>query len=326
MSWERYTSQNTGLEIRLQSGAVAAPIIGYCHDASLGVVGFYITKSPVCLLSMTPMVQFVNTDIAWDISASMSATSTLDTYSIAFGGGGVTDITDAAWSGDKTGTVQYNAVGAYTVTATVTDVLGATSKPAKLTIQIVEIAERVYIGTTDSGVFILTPDGGPTASNSGLSGAQLNVRSLRVHPAYRDLPAGQQHVWIATRDGVSYSTDGAATWANISKATLGTPMNSAGDDPAPATADLDQIDIAFDPQDVNRVYVLRTTATRAWLFVSEDYGANWSNVQVYGCWRRGPRNRPISTPATRSKRLRPTGPTSFTGRRVAAAGYFSNTT
>lgn len=280
-TWDRYRNQNlTGLEIRVQSGAVAAPIIGYCDDEELGVVEAYLVKPPVCKLSAIPLVQFVGEDIDWDISESRSSTSTLDTYNIDFGGGGVTNITDADWSGAKTGTVQYDAVGTYTVTATVTDVLDDTSKPAKLTIQIVAKEQRVYIGTTDAGVFVLTPSTAATASNSGLSGDQLKLRDIKLHPAYKDLPAGQQHVWIATADGVSYSTDGAATWTNISKTDLGLPVNTAGDSPAPITTDLDQVGIAFDPQDAGRVYVLRTTAERAWLYWTDDSGATWANHQV----------------------------------------------
>lgn len=279
--FDRYRNQNpTSLEIRIRSGAIAAPIVGYCDDPDIGVVKTYLDKAPVCKLTMTPNPQFPNTNITWDISQSSSATSSLDTYDISFGGGGVSDISGAAWSGAKTGTVQYNAVGVYTVTATVTDVLAETSKPAKLTVTIIVLEGRCYIGTTDSGLFILTPSAGPTASNTGLSGDQLKFRTVRVHPAYRDLAAGQVHLWAPTADGLSYSVDGGGNWANISKTTLGTPENAAGDSPAPAAADLDQIDVWFDPQDPRRVYLLRTTATRTWLYYSDDYGVTWSNEQV----------------------------------------------
>ena len=79
----------------------------------------------------------------------------------------------------------------------------------------------------------------------------LNHELPLADAAYRQLLA----------DGISYSTNGGVNWANISKATLGTPENAAGDDPAPVTADLDQIDLSFDPQDSRRLYLLRTTAS-----------------------------------------------------------------
>jgi Neuraminidase (sialidase) len=103
-----------------------------------------------------------------------------------------------------------------------------------------------------------------------------------MHPAYKHLPTGQQHLWATTEDGVAYTTDGAANWTVISEATLGTPVNDAGDSPAPTAANLENIDLAFCPQDPRRVYVLRTWASpkRTWLYKTDDYGATWVNAQV----------------------------------------------
>lgn len=281
-TWDRYKNTNpTGLEIRVRSGGTFHPR-SYCDDPTLGPVGIYVAKEPVCKLSMTPNPQFSNTNIAWDISDSVSSTGTIDTFDIAWGGTtDIGDLADQAWASDpKTGNVQYTTPGTYTVTATVTDLLGKTSKEAKLTVTIIELEATAYIGTTDGGLFTLTPTAGPTAANTGLSGDQLKFRAVHIHPAYKDLASNQIHLWACTADGVSYSADGGGSWTNISKATLGAPENAAGDDPAPATADLDQIDIAFDPQDVNRVYLRRGTATRTWLYWTEDYGANWDNESV----------------------------------------------
>jgi hypothetical protein len=226
----------------------------------------------------------VDTDIAWDISQSRSTTGTIDEFFIDWGGTtDIGDLSNQAWASDpKTGNVQYTTVGTYTVEAYVVDLLNEKSKRAKIEIQIVEPVERVYIGTSDSGVFVMDDGGTPTASNSGLSGDDLDVRAIRLNPHYADLPQGQQHVWLCAKTGLAYSTDGASTWTKISEATLGTPTNTAGDDPAPASSDLDQIDLCFDPQDSRRLYLLRTTSTRAWLYTSSDYGASWSNTQVGG--------------------------------------------
>ena len=176
----------------------------------------------------------------------------------------------------------YNAVGTYTVEAFVTDLLGTESQHCISTIEIVETEERAYVGSTDLGVFVMIDGATPVASNTGLSGDQLKLRALRLHPAYADLTGDQQHVWAATKDGVSYSTDGAANWVNISKATLGEPVNTVADSPAPVTADLDQLDICFCPQDQRRVYLYRFTVTpkRVWEYVSDDYGLTWGNTQV----------------------------------------------
>ena len=180
------------------------------------------------------------------------------------------------------GNVIYDDLGTYTVEAYVKDVLTTESQHVFITVEIVLPDERAYIPSTDLGVFVMIDGATPVASNTGLSGDQLKLRPLRLHPAYADLTGSKQHVWVATKDGVSYSTDGAANWTNISKADLGTPVNTAEDSPAPATADLDQLDVCFDPQDPARVYIVRFTTTpeRTWLYKSDDYGESWSNVQA----------------------------------------------
>lgn len=284
MSWERYKTTKTGLEVRSLTGGVINPR-SYCDDPTIGTIGIYITKGPVCKLKMTPVRQFPNTNIAWDISGSGSATGTIDTFDITWGG--TTDIGNLSsqdWSSDpQTGNVQYTTVGTYTATATVTDLLGVTSEPCTVEIEIVDDFpdQRLYIGTTDAGVYYRDPgDSDVTASNTGLTGGDLLLRSLRINPAYSDLPLGQQHLWACNENGVIYTTDGGATWTEISEATLGTPTNTAGDSPAPSASDPDNIDLWFDPTDPDRVYVLRTTSTRTWLYWSDDYGDTWDNEQV----------------------------------------------
>lgn len=284
-TWDRYkNTEATGLELSLYSGATFYPR-SYCDDPTLGAIGVYVTKEPFCKLKLTPVVQFINTDIAWDISQAGSTTSTVDEFSIEWGGTtDIGDLTAQDWSSDpKTGNVQYTSAGTYLVEAYVDDLLGSRSKRCKATVQIINEyvnLGRAYVGTTNGGLFILTPDGAVAAANTGLTGNHVNFRSVRLHPAYRELPAGQQHLWAATQDGLAYTVDGATSWTLIAKADLGTPENAAADSPAPATADLDQIDVWFDEQDAARVYALRTTATRAWLYYTDDYGSSWSNEQI----------------------------------------------
>lgn len=286
--WDRYKGAiQTGLDVQLLTGPIFNPR-SYCDDPTVGPVGIYISKGPVCHLDLDPQTQFTNTNIAWDISASGSTTSTIDTFDIAWGG--ATDIGDLVaqdWSSDpKSGNVQFTTVGTYEVVATVTDLLGAVSSPVKMTVTIKDVPTGpIYIsaiGATNEGVYKYTLAGGLVFSSTGLSAGHLDARPIRIHPAYKDLPAAQQHVWIPTADGVAFSIDGAANWTVISKATLGTPANDAGDSPAPVTADLDQIDLCFDPQDPKRVYVVRTTTSplRVWLYKTDNYGTTWSNTQV----------------------------------------------
>lgn len=280
MTWERYAnSEETGFESKLETGGIFVAR-AYCDDSS--ATGIYTTKPPVCKLKVTPRTQVLGSAIAWDISQSHSATSTIADYDIDFGGGGVSNISGASWAGSKTGSVTYDDVGTYTIEAYVTDLLGAESNHVFIEVEIVEPTERLYIGTSDLGLFVMDNGGTPAASNSGLSGDDLKLRAVRLHPAYADLAADRQHVWLVTKTGLAYSTNGGSSWTKISEATLGTPANTAGDDPAPAASDPDNIDLAFDPQDRDRLYLLRTTASplRAWLYKSDDYGATWSNTQV----------------------------------------------
>lgn len=287
MVWDRYTQSPTGIEGEIWSGRIFKARY-FCDDEDVGTpVAIFATKPPVCHLQLTPRVQFLGEPIAWDIGESRSATSTILDFDIDWGG--ATDIGDLSgelWASDPlTGDVVYDAVGTYTVEAFVTDLLGTESQHCVSTVEIVEAEtdNRAYIGSTDLGVFVMINGATPVASNTGLSGDHLKLRAIRAHPTYADLPGAQQHVWIATKAGVSYSTDGAANWTNITEATLGTPVNTAADDPAPTAADLDQLDICFDPQDQQRVYLLRFTTTpneRTWLYKSDDYGATWGNTQI----------------------------------------------
>lgn len=288
-SWERYKSLTTGFEVvNVELGKIA-DFRSFCDDSDIGPIGVYVAKAPVCKLSLVPTVQFPAVNIAWDISDSMSATSTIATFDISWGGAtDIGDLSAQSWSGDPlSGNVQYDSEGTYTVQASVTDLLGEQSKTVKVTVNIVEFVNsqtRAYIGTTDAGIFIDQPASEPTASNSGLSSGHLNFRAMRLNPVYKPLPTDQHHIFVATEDGIGYSFDGAAAWSVIAKAALGVPANDAGDSPAPATADLDQIDIAFDPLDPYHIIMLRTIADRAWIYESFDYGATWQNSQIGSAW------------------------------------------
>lgn len=286
-TWDRYKNKETGFEIRSFVGANFQPRF-YCDDPDGGV---YTTKAPVAKLKMTPVVQFINTNIAWDVSESDSASGTIDTWDLNFGGGGASNLTAQDWSTDpKTGNVQYTTVGTYTAQLTMTDTGGNVSQSAKLTINIVDTIglAKAYIVTSDSGVFTYVPGGSPTAANTGLSGGDLNNASGKLNPHSKHLGNSQHHHWSVSDNGLVYSVDGRATNSTISKATMGNPTNTAGDASPPTTSDLDEAAITFDPQDWRRVYVLRVTdATwnasndpRAFLYWSDDYGATWSSFGI----------------------------------------------
>ncbi len=288
--WDRYKSNITGLEIVVQKRTRFRPRF-YCDDQN-GVV--YLTKAPVAVLSLVPTTQFTNANIAWTVDQSISATGTLDTFDLTFGGGGATDLTGQDWSVDPlTGNVQYTSTGRFTVTLYVTDTGGNRSQAARQIVTIVdeanhEIISKIYIATSDTGIFTYTSGNAPATANAGLSGGDLNVNSGRLHPVIAVLPAALQHYWFACDTGVIYSTDGAATWTKITKATLGDPTNTAQDASPPDTDDLDEIAIEFDTFELRRVYVLRVTnstwnasnESRAFLYWTDDYGATWTSFGI----------------------------------------------
>lgn len=132
--------------------------------------------------------------------------------------------------------------------------------------------EMVFVGSTDSGVFLKNWGQSPTVKNTGLSGTELNIRCLQMNPITKD-------VWICHQAGLAYSSDDGNTWTDVTAADLGDPVNTAGDSPAPVTADLDNIWLSFDES--GTAYLLRTwdSPQRAWLYTADSTLA-WSNTQV----------------------------------------------
>ena len=286
-TWDRYKEPNSGLEIRAWVGGRFRPRF-YCDDPTGGV---YETKAPVAKLKLTPKIQFINTNIAWDVSESDSATGTIDEFDLTFGGGGATNLTAQDWAVDpKTGNVQYTTTGQYTVSLVVRDTLGNQSQAAEQQVFIVDLQAigTVFIATDDGGLYKYSAGGSPAASNGALSGGDIQFASGRLNPHYRRLAVGYTHYWAATANGISYSTDGGQNWLTIPNAVLGDPTNTAGDGSPPGTDDLDNIAVQFDPQDPRRVYLLRATDStwngandpRLFLFWSDNYGLTWSSFGV----------------------------------------------
>lgn len=291
-TWDRYKAPAsgptvTGLEIIARVGGRFQPRF-YCDDPLGGV---FTTKAPVAKLKLTPKVQFINTNIAWDVSESDSATGTIDEWDLNFGGGGATNLSAQDWAIDpKTGNIQYTTVGQYTASLVVRDTLGNQSMAAEQQVFIVDLQtiNRVYIATDDSGLFVYDAGGTPTASNGTLTGGDIQFASGKLNPHFAHLPTSQHHWWGATANGISYTLDGGTTWATITNATLGDPTNTAGDGSPPDTDDLDNIAINYDPQDPRRVYLTRATdstwnasfSPRVFLYWSDDYGAAWSSFGV----------------------------------------------
>lgn len=277
-TWDRYTSKTTGFKVRvLKEGNFTSR--SYCDDVDATDV--YTSKPPVAMIELDPIVQFVNVNVGWDVSNSRHPTGTIDTYDIDFGDGIISDVTAAAWSGAKTGNVQYTVPGYWTVTCTVTDTLGIISTPAKVQVHIVDDMDGLgyfYTGTTDVGPYYVDSAGAADISEN-LTGDWLKLRSLKLHPQFRSLTRSLQHIWIATAAGIALSDNGGTDdWTLFTLAAMGEPNNATTE----TSADLDVIDLAFDPTDWKTIAVFRTaTGTGvSWLYVTNDYGTTWTNYKA----------------------------------------------
>lgn len=296
-TWERYTSNITGFETRAYTGKVFNPR-HYCDDPSGGV---YTTKNPVAKLSMTPTVQFINTNIAWDVSESDSASGTIDTFDITWGG--TTDIGDLSaqdWSVDPlTGNVQYTTAGTYTATLYVTDTGGLRSQAATVTIDIVDTVAlaRAFIYATDGAnqvAWYYDPGGSPDKlPRTGLgidwtNAAGMTLNSGILNPQFAVLATTAQHLWLSSTAGTARSVDSGTTWQDLD-GNFDDPTNSAADGTPPTYDDLDAQAVQFDAQSPQRVYSLQATDStwngsndpRIYLYWSDNYGGGYTDP---GSW------------------------------------------
>ncbi len=254
---------------------------GYCDDA----IVVYLTKPPICKLTLTPRSQGPNINIAWDISGSRAPTGTIDTFDISWGG--TTDIGNLVgqdWAVDpKTGNVQFLFPGRYYVRATVTDTLGVRSQPCILVVTVLEgiiptINTYIFAASDIDGIFLLL-GGAATDLTVALSTNHKKIRDLTINPLNAQSPLNQINLAASTAAGVIITPNGGTTWTTVSKAQLGDPVNTAGDLITPVTADLDQSSIRYSANG-NQIWLMRETATRFWSYLSEDNGATWTNFQV----------------------------------------------
>ena len=281
MSFELYQGNFSLIENVVDVG-LNFQIRSYCDDATV----VYLTKPPLCKLTLTPRTQGANLNIAWDISNSRAPTGTIDTFTIQWGG--PTDIGDLIavdfGAGPTSGNVQYTSEGRFTVRATVIDTLGVTGAPCRQVVQIGASQTNIFIFivTDDSGVWFYTQENNAMVQRSnGLTGAFLEGRGLVINPLSDSLPLNQVVIWIATLGGPAFTIDGGLNWSTILQSTMGVPVNDAGDSPAPAIGDLEIIDVMLNPVTPSEVsFLLVDDTDRTWVYTTTDGGASFNNVQA----------------------------------------------
>jgi len=183
-------------------------------------------------------------------------------------------VSNGAWPG--AGNVDhplggYALPGTYTITLTVTDLLGATGT-AEQQVEIIDCTVddlEAFVGCGGSGVWH-TANGGLSWEERG--GGVLEgvvVHDLKVHPF--TLGTGEYELWAATAKGLYKSVDSAASWER-----LVLPDPDGGDDEPTAAS------IVCSTEEPDEVYVLAyktVPSNRVWLYRTTDKGETWTWIQ-----------------------------------------------
>ena len=262
-------------EMAFDTLVIAGPIVSprfFCCTAG-NVVG--VTKEPVAVIELTPTVICLGDAMAYDSGSSFDPDGAVASQAWDFGDGN----TSAAVSGPHT----YTATGTYTVTLTVRDGTGLDGSAYARVLVIDcdaegDIASELFVGHKTAGAFYRSMDGAWAARNTGLTGNWLNIRDLKMSPHYKYGPSTTRHVWIATQAGIAHSEDDMVTWT-LHYADLGDPYNGESGAAQVAKAALDWYCIAFSPYK-DEVFILAGTATRSWVYWTDDYGITWNSWQV----------------------------------------------
>ena len=264
----RLQSSRMAFEAKITLGPVVSPRFFCCTAGNeTGVV-----KEPVAIINISPVTLCVNDSITYDGTASYDPDGAVTTYAWTFG--------DAGTSAAASGAHQYTAVGVYTVTLTVTDGTGLQgSAYGQVTVIDCTVPPwfEIYAGHKAAGPYYFSTAGAWSSKATGLTGNWLNIRCMRMNPFKKYGALGSREVWVATQAGVAYSIDDMATWTQL---TMDNPRNTEGAFPAPQVSQLDWYTIAFNPMYENEVYILAGTATRAWVYWTEDGRTTWDNWQV----------------------------------------------
>ncbi len=241
----------------------------YCciSGTSIGVA-----KDPVAMLHLSAGRVCIGDAITADYSLSWSPSSTIATWSIDWGDG---NVSGAAWPG--AGTVAHPGGGyaldiTYTVTLTVTDLLGATGI-AQVQVEVIDctVAEiDLFAGCGDSGPW-KTETGGLAWSDVDY-GVLDGVRIHDLKANWFTIGTESVEVWTATEDGVYTSTAGSV-WVRKALPLPGAYLV----EPMPVAITCSK----YDPLEV---YVLATSeAGVSWLYRTVDAGETWTYIEISCC-------------------------------------------
>jgi hypothetical protein len=301
--WDRFKNDNlTGFETEVQSGAVWYPM-AYCDDPDMEGVYVGDGKPPVCKLSLDPVTQHLNEPIAWDISTSMSSTSTIEEFSIDWGGDtDIGNLSNQDWFSDPlSGEVVYDEVGIYEVEAWVVDLLGVESQHVFITVEITppepEPSGLAAAGSGGSFYSAATLGGTWTERITGLTEGQLDFEDFIVDPFSFDLNEfvydPDTVILHGSGPGFSvYTEDSGQTWLDFTPY-LPVPTNDWADSPAPAVSTVTFKKVVGDWFEEGIFYRLVNWQNsdgnwRAWVYYTLDNGITHiiyplsGELQAYG--------------------------------------------
>jgi len=252
---------------------IVAPRFFCCTLDTDGMDIIGVAKDPVAVLIVNPTRVCAGDNVNVDFSHSWSSTSTLTSWVIDWGDGNSSNgvFPGPPWAVNHPDG-GYAIPATYTITLTVTDLLGATGEDTQQ-VEVIDCAAGpplgLFAGCGSSGVWY-SEDAGIGWEARGLEGVE--IYDLKVHPF--SLGLEENELWAATVNGLYRSVDSGGSWTRIHL-------------PEPETGLGEPLAVAVCPSKVLReeCYVLAQLANQAWLYRTVDSGESWNATQnpVGGC-------------------------------------------
>lgn len=253
---------------------IVAPRFFCCTLDTDGMDIIGVAKDPVAVLIVAPTRVCPGDNVNADYSHSWSSTSTIQSWIIDWGDG---NSTSGVWLGP--GNVNhpdggYAIPATYTITLTVTDLLGATGEDTQQ-VEVIDCAAGpplgLFAGCGSSGVWY-SGDAGIGWETRGLEGVE--IYDLKVHPF--SLGYEECELWAATEDGLYKSINSGGSWTRI---ILPEPVGGHG---TPSVAAITPSKIAAEEVFVACHGDVEDCAT-VWLYRTTDGGVTWTWVEVRAC-------------------------------------------
>lgn len=248
-----------GGTLTAHSGRVVSPQFFCCLS------GLNVDKDPVPVLIVDPTDVCIGDNVSVDYSHSWSPSSTIATWEVDWGDG---NTSGGAWPG--AGSVNHPMGGytlnvTYTITLTVTDLIGAYASTSYQVIvwDCETIPIELFGGCGASGVWY-SANGGYSWDTAGLAGIVI----YDLKPNWFTFGTGKETIelWAATANGVYKTVNGGVSWKHLTLP----PITDLGLTPDVAA-------VCPSKYDRETVYVVAHNAVskNVWLYKTVDGGDTW---------------------------------------------------